>query len=196
MTGFIGTAWISKALSDHGYSDAAYRLLQNDQYPSWFYPVDQGATTIWERLNSYTVENGFGGNNSMNSFNHYSFGAVGQWMIAYSLGIQCNQPGFKHFILQPEYDPTGEMTWAKGHYDSMYGRISNAWKIDNGTLIYSATVPANTTATLFIPAASENAVTENGKPAAEAEGISFVKYEDGKAVYELASGSYEFISSL
>jgi alpha-L-rhamnosidase len=196
MTGFIGTAWISKALSDHGYSDAAYRLLQNDQYPSWLYPVDQGATTIWERLNSYTVENGFGGNNSMNSFNHYSFGAVGQWMIAYSLGIQCNQPGFKHFILQPEYDPTGEMTWAKGHYDSMYGRISNAWKIDNGTLIYSATVPANTTATLFIPAASENAVTENGKPAAEAEGISFVKYEDGKAVYELASGSYEFISSL
>ena len=196
MTGFIGTAWISKALSDNGHNDLAYGLLQNDQYPSWLYPVDQGATTIWERLNSYTAENGFGGNNSMNSFNHYSFGAVGQWMIAYSLGIQRDKPGFKHFIIQPEYDPTGEMTWAKGHYDSMYGRINSAWKINDGILSYSATIPANTTATLYIPAVSENAVTEGGKPAAEVEGISFVKYEDGKAVYELASGSYEFISSL
>ncbi len=196
MTGFIGTAWISKALSDHGHNDLAYRLLQNDQYPSWLYPVDQGATTIWERLNGYTVEDGFGGNNSMNSFNHYSFGAVGQWMIAYSLGIQRDKPGFKHFILQPEYEPTGEMTWAKGHYDSMYGRINSAWKINSGTLTYAATIPANTTATLYIPAVSENSVTEGGQPAAEAEGISFVKYENGKAVYELASGNYEFISNM
>ncbi|KPK79751.1 MAG: hypothetical protein AMS27_17715, partial [Bacteroides sp. SM23_62_1] len=184
------------ALSDNGYSDLAYRLLQNDQYPSWLYPVDQGATTIWERLNGYTVEDGFSGNNSMNSFNHYSFGAVGQWMMAYSLGIKRDKPGYKHFILQPEYDPTGEMTWAKGYYDSMYGRISSAWKINNGTLTYTATVPANTTAILYIPAASADSVKEGGKPAAEAEGISFVRYENGKAVYELLSGSYEFISNL
>jgi alpha-L-rhamnosidase len=82
MTGFIGTAWISKALSDNGMSDLAYKILQNNQYPSWIYAIDQGATSIWERLNGYTVENGFGGNNSMNSFNHYSFGAVGQWIMA------------------------------------------------------------------------------------------------------------------
>ncbi len=107
MTGFIGTAWISEALSDNGQTDLAYRLLQNDQYPSWLYSVDQGATSIWERLNGYTVENGFGGNNGMNSFNHYSFGAVGQWMVAYSLGIQRDEPGFRKFILQPEPDPTG-----------------------------------------------------------------------------------------
>ncbi|MGC4054713.1 MAG: hypothetical protein QM757_38180 [Paludibaculum sp.] len=86
MTGFIGTSWINKALSDHGLSELSYRLLLNNQYPSWLYAIDQGATSIWERLNGYTVENGFGGNNSMNSFNHYSFGAVGQWMMAYSLG--------------------------------------------------------------------------------------------------------------
>jgi alpha-L-rhamnosidase len=88
MTGFIGTSWISKALSETGATESAYRLLQNEQYPSWLYPVNQGATSIWERLNGYTTENGFSNNNAMNSFNHYSFGAVGRWMIAYSLGIQ------------------------------------------------------------------------------------------------------------
>ena len=130
MTGFIGTAWISKALSENGHSELAYRLLHNNQYPSWLYAIDQGATSIWERLNGYTVENGFGGNNSMNSFNHYSFGAVGQWMMSHSLGIERDEPGFQRFILQPEPDPTGVMTWAEGYYDSMYGRISSAWKVD------------------------------------------------------------------
>jgi alpha-L-rhamnosidase len=88
MTGFIGTASISEALSVNGNHDLAYKLLTNKQYPSWLYSVVNGATSIWERLNSYTVENGFGGNNSMNSFNHYSFGAVAAWMYNYSLGIQ------------------------------------------------------------------------------------------------------------
>jgi alpha-L-rhamnosidase len=199
MTGFIGTAWINKALSDHGYPDLSYRLLQNNQYPSWLYAIDQGATTIWERLNGYTVENGFGGNNSMNSFNHYSFGAVGQWMIAYSLGIQRDEksPGFKHFILQPQHDPTGQMTYAKGFYDSMYGRIQSSWKTDNNVLTYQATVPANTTATLYLSAASAKAVKEGGKPvSSKNEAITFLKYEKGKAVYELTSGSYEFTATL
>ena len=173
MTGFIGTAWISKALSDNGYSELAYRILQNNQYPSWLYAIDQGATSIWERLNGYTVENGFGGNNSMNSFNHYSFGAVGQWMMAYSLGIQRDEPGFKKFILQPEPDPTGVMTSAEGYYDSMYGRISSAWKVNGNVLTYKATVPANTTATLYLPAASEKAVKEGGKETGKAKGHYF-----------------------
>jgi alpha-L-rhamnosidase len=199
MTGFIGTAWINKALSDYGYPDLSYKLLQNNEYPSWLYAIDQGATTIWERLNGYTVENGFGGNNSMNSFNHYSFGAVGQWMIGYSLGIQRDEksPGFKHFILQPQHDPTGQMTYAKGYYDSMYGRIQSSWKTDNNVLSYHATVPANTTATLYLPAASAKAVKESGKPiASKNAAITFIKYEKGKAVYELKSGNYEFTAVL
>ncbi len=195
MTGFIGTAWISKALSDHGLGELAYRILQNNQYPSWLYAVDQGATSIWERLNGYTVENGFGGNNSMNSFNHYSFGAVGQWMMAYSLGIQRDEPGFQKFILQPEPDPTGVMTSAEGYYDSMYGRIRSAWKTDGKVLYYRATVPANTTATLYLPAAAPDAVKENGKAASQAKGVTFVKHENGRAVYTLKSGSYEFLSN-
>lgn len=196
MTGFIGTAWISKALSDNGHSELAYRLLQNNKYPSWIYPIDQGATSIWERLNGYTIENGFGGNNSMNSFNHYSFGAVGQWMMAYSLGIQRDEPGFRKFILQPEPDPTLQMTSAKGYYDCMYGRIISEWKTGNNVLEYEADVPANTTAVLYLPAASVNSVKESGKPVKNSKGITFVRFESEKAVYELKSGRYRFISRL
>jgi len=192
MTGFIGTAWISNALSRHGLTAHAYRLLQNSRYPSWLYAIDQGATTIWERLNGYTVENGFGGNNSMNSFNHYSFGAVGQWMMAHSLGIERDEPGFRQFILQPEPDPTGEMKFAEGHYDSVYGRIRSAWKVEGGTLRYRASVPANTTATLYLPAPSAQAVREGGKPAHESAGVTFLRMETGKAVYRLTSGDYDF----
>ncbi|HEY3443860.1 MAG TPA: family 78 glycoside hydrolase catalytic domain [Paludibaculum sp.] len=195
MTGFIGTAWISKALSDSGQSELAYRILQNNQYPSWLYAIDQGATSIWERLNGYTVENGFGGNNSMNSFNHYSFGAVGQWMMAYSLGIQRDEAGFQKFILQPEPDSTGGMTWAEGHYDSLYGRINSAWKVTGPVLTYRATVPANSTATLYLPAKAADAVKEGGKDSRTAKGVTFLRTEKGKAVYRLDSGSYEFTAS-
>lgn len=189
MTGFIGTAWVSKALSDNGLNEQAYKLLQNNQYPSWLYSIDQGATSIWERLNGYTVENGFGGNNSMNSFNHYSFGAVGQWMIAYSLGIQRDEPGFQRFILQPTPDPTGEMTSAEGYYESMYGRINSKWEVTDGQFNYETTVPANTTATLYLPANSEDAVLKN-------DGCEMLKYENGKAVFQLKSGTYFFKSNL
>ena len=112
--------------------------------------------------------------------------------MAYSLGIERGEPGYKRFVLQPRPDPTGEMTWARGHYDSPYGRVRSAWKVDGSTLTYSATVPANTKATLHLPAGSADAVTEGGKPAARAEGVSFVGFEGGRATFELASGRYEF----
>ncbi|MEO6731194.1 MAG: family 78 glycoside hydrolase catalytic domain [Ferruginibacter sp.] len=176
MTGFIGTAWINKALSDNGRSDVAYRLLQQTTYPSWLYSIEQGATTIWERLNSYTHTNGFGGNNQMNSFNHYSFGAVGAWMYNYSLGIERdeNSPGFKHFILRPEPDPTGKMTYAKGYYESMYGRIESSWEIKNNTCTYRFVVPANTTATVYIAATREKDIAESGKPVAQNKAVKFL----------------------
>ncbi|WP_228552275.1 family 78 glycoside hydrolase catalytic domain [Gracilibacillus salitolerans] len=198
MTGFIGTAAVNKALSDNGYHDIAYRLLQQTSYPSWLYSVENGATTIWERLNSYTEEAGFGGNNSMNSFNHYSFGAVGSWMMSHSLGIERDQnnPGFKHFILQPNPDPDKNMTYAKGNYDSMYGTIESSWEVKNKTFNYNVTVPANTTATLNIPTHNENTVKESNQPIQKVDGVTFEDYKDGKAVYELESGSYEFRSIL
>lgn len=191
MTGFIGTASISEALSVNGNHDLAYKLLTNKQYPSWLYSVVNGATSIWERLNSYTVENGFGGNNSMNSFNHYSFGAVAAWMYNYSLGIQRHpeKAGFKEFILMPTPDPNGQITEAKGYYDSMYGRIASAWKSQPNTWTYSTTVPANTTATLYLPAKSMAQISENGKSMSTWKGV---KSEKGFIIIPLESGSYNF----
>ncbi len=153
MTGFITTAWISRVLSDARRSDMAYRLLQQEDYPSWLYSVTQGATTIWERLDSYTHTAGFGGNNSMNSFNHYSFGAVGQWLINRCLGIERDEehPGFSHFILRPEPDPTGKMTYARGYLDTRYGRIESCWQTNpDSSISYTFTIPEGTSATLLL----------------------------------------------
>lgn len=195
MTGFIGTAWISKALSDNGYTDEAYRLLLNDSYPSWLYSINQGATTIWERLNGYTVENGFGGNNSMNSFNHYSFGAVGEWLISRSGGIRRDAPGFKSFILQPEIDPQHQINWVNASYDSMYGHIESKWQVKDGKLTYQATVPPNTTATLILPVDAMH-LTESGIPLSDSKGIDNVSGTATQTTMTLGSGSYSFTATL
>ncbi|MDL2241418.1 glycoside hydrolase family 78 protein [Bacteroidales bacterium OttesenSCG-928-L03] len=194
MTGFIGTAWINKALSDNGNTEAAYRLLQQTTYPSWLYSVEQGATTIWERLNSYTHTDGFGGNNRMNSFNHYSFGAVASWMYNYSLGIERDEssPGFKHFLLKPEPDPTGQMTFAQGHYDSMYGRIESEWQVEGETCRFQFTIPANTTASLLLEAHPDN-ITENGKPLKSVKGVKSLGLIHGKQAFELPSGKHNIV---
>ena len=151
MTGFIGTAWIAEALTLAGKNDTVYRLVQNGEYPSWIYSVRQGATTIWERVNSYTKENGFGNNNSMNSFNHYSYGAVAAWMIRGSLGIKRleDAPGFSEFVLCPVPDPTGLMKSAKGYLDTVSGRIESSWEITEDAIIYRFKIPANTGAIFF-----------------------------------------------
>ncbi|MEZ0542034.1 family 78 glycoside hydrolase catalytic domain [Fibrella arboris] len=194
MTGFIGTASITEALSENGHPATAYRLLQQQDYPSWLYSVVNGATSIWERLNSYTVENGFGGNNSMNSFNHYSFGAVAAWMYNYSLGIQRHpeSAGFKEIVLQPTPDPTRKMTFAKGYYDSVYGRISSEWKREGTRWTYKTTVPANTTATLYLPAQNVGQITETGQSITAWKGVSQL---NGQVLIPLGSGSYTFTVS-
>lgn len=192
MTGFIGTASISEALSENGADDLAYQLLTNKEYPSWLYSIVNGSSSIWERLNSYTVENGFGGNNSMNSFNHYSFGAVAAWMYNYSLGIQRDPkiPAFKSFILQPSPDPNGAITSASGYYDSVYGRIKSEWKVENGSLIYSCTIPANTSAVLYLPAKQIGQITETGKAINTWKGVTV---QGNKVQIPLGAGIYRFV---
>lgn len=183
MTGFIGTASISEALSANGKHDIAYGLLTTKTYPSWLYSVANGATSIWERLNSYTIENGFGGNNSMNSFNHYSFGAVAAWMYTHSLGIQRDEtsPGYKHFILQPTPDPTGKITYAKGHVETMYGKISSEWSKQGNKTTYRFTIPANTSAQVKLPQGKIMNVAM--KTNTNADRMSF----------ELGAGVYEYV---
>lgn len=201
-TGFVGTAVINTTLSDNGLTDKAYNLLLQRECPSWLYSIDQGATTMWERWDSYTKEKGFG-DAAMNSFNHYAYGAVGEWMYRNMAGIAVSEenPGFKHIIIRPNIDsrksiPDGQERINKVDcsYDSNYGKIVSSWTAGDGVMLdYKVVVPANATATLYIPVVSENTtVYENGIPASEAEGIEFVKYENGMMIYNIGSGSYHF----
>ncbi|MCL1787408.1 MAG: hypothetical protein FWG38_05430, partial [Defluviitaleaceae bacterium] len=148
-TGFLGTGAICQALSENGYTDTAYRLLLQTKYPSWLYSVTQGATTIWERWNSYTTHSGFGGNNSMNSFNHYSLGAVGAWLMGHALGIQPLHTGYRHILLTPRF--WQGLPYARGYYHSPYGRIESGWAVKNGDILYEAVIPPNTQAVLRLP---------------------------------------------
>ena len=150
MTGFIGTAWILHALSENGLEREAFRLLQSREYPSWLYPVLQGATTIWERLDSFTLDRGFGGNNSMNSFNHYSFGAVGSWMLRHVLGFtgEFSEEGA---VLQPTPDPDGRLRFAEGSMVIRKKRYALRWEITDQGTVYTVTVPEGESAVLWIP---------------------------------------------
>lgn len=193
-TGFLGTAILLQTLTDFGRGDVAYELLLQRGYPSWLYTVDQGATTFWERWNSYSKENGFG-DVSMNSFNHYSFGVVAEWMYGYMAGIMydTDRPGFRHIILQPLPDESGKLTFTDASYDSAYGRIESNWDTTGGGLSYSAVIPANTSATLYLPAtanAAENITTD----AAEYVTCSGTELHNGieTAKFELLPGGYDF----
>mgnify|MGYP000781513945 CR=1 FL=1 len=161
MTGFIGTAWISKALSAAGRDDIAYRLLGSTSWPSWLYPVTQGATTIWERLDSYTHDKGFGTNNSMNSFNHYSFGSVADWLLTRSLGIDVDEADGTVSIA-PHPDTTGALTWARGWIDLSHGRVSSGWSVSGGEVVYTVEVPSGVSA-VFTPAGGRPRKIKSGK---------------------------------
>ncbi|MEV0810879.1 family 78 glycoside hydrolase catalytic domain [Micromonospora sp. NPDC050200] len=191
-TGFLGTPDLLPALSDTGHLDVAYRLLLSDTYPSWGYEIGKGATTVWERWNSIMPDGSFG-DVSMNSFNHYAYGAVGDWMYRTVAGIQpdSGNPGYTHLTFAPQ--PGGGLTSARASYRSAQGVIGSDWNLDaRGDMRLRLTVPANTTATVRIPAPGRHAVTEGGRPADEADGVRFVRMDGAVAVYEIGSGSYSF----
>ncbi len=126
-SGFLGIRFILPTLCDFGLKDVAYALLTNTSYPSWGYSIVNGATTLWERWNSYTLKDGFA-DKTMNSFNHYSLGSCGEWYYEYMLGIKPLEAGFEKLSIKPYIDVTGKVTYAKGHYDSKKGRITVEWK--------------------------------------------------------------------
>ena len=129
------------ALCEMGLTADAYRILTYRDFPGWCYSVRHGATTIWEHWDSYTVENGI--RPGMNSFNHYSLGSCTEWMYEYCLGIKPHfeAPGFQKVTFRPYFDPTGAITWAKGHYDTDFGRIEADWHAEDGRFTYCVTVP-------------------------------------------------------
>lgn len=161
-TGFVGTPLLCKTLSANGYADLAFMLLKRKEYPSWLYPVTQGATTIWERWDGQKPDGSFQ-DVGMNSFNHYAYGAIGEWLYTYVAGIQPDEqnPGYGHFFLAPH--PGGELNKAEAVFQSVKGEIKSAWNIENGTMSYSVSVPVNTTATVVLPNAKLEQVQINNQ---------------------------------
>jgi alpha-L-rhamnosidase len=147
-TGFLGTPLVMPALSENGHHELACRLLRQDTYPSWLFEVRHGATSIWERWNGWTPEQGFY-SPRMNSFNHYAFGAVGDWMYRYLAGLNPVEPGYRRTELRPR--PGGGFTQARATHDSLYGTHACGWRIEDGKLHVDVSVPPNTTATLVLP---------------------------------------------
>ncbi len=147
-TGFVGTSYLPFVLSENGATESAYELLLQHDWPSYLYAVTQGATTVWERWDGWTQKNGFQ-DAGMNSFNHYAYGAIGDWMVQVVAGIRPGKAGYQNFVLQPRAG--AGLTSAKAHYDSLHGRIESSWEINDGEWIWDFTVPANTTATVILP---------------------------------------------
>jgi len=192
-TGFVGLRLLLPTLTQAGHLDIAYRLLTNDTFPSWGYSIKNGATTIWERWDGWTEQKGFQ-TPGMNSFNHYAFGSVGEWLFGTVAGIDTNGPGYKRIHIAPR--PGGGLTYATASYKSIHGKIATHWKLKGDVLKLDVTIPANTTATVYVPASSADSVTESGRPADQAEGVEFIRAEDGLAVFRIASGKYHFVSQV
>jgi alpha-L-rhamnosidase len=190
-TGFVGTPLLAPTLSRFGRADAAYRLLKQDTYPSWLYTVKQGATTMWERWDSWTEERGFQ-TPGMNSFNHYAYGAIGQWMYATvaGLGLDPLEPGCRHAVIRPE--PGGGLTHARAELQSVYGPVASGWEVADGTFRLRVGIPANARATVFLPGEALGAAREGDVPLAEVEGVTKARVEHGRIVCDVGAGSYEF----
>ncbi len=189
-TGFVGTPLLCPVLSRFGRTDFAYKLLFHDDYPSWLFPVKNGATTMWERWNSWTPDKGFG-DVGMNSFNHYAYGAIGEWLYSTVGGISELAPGFKRILLRPQ--PHEKLTHAAATLESPYGKISSAWKRTRSTFTWTVIVPPNTTATAVPPAASLDAVKANDKPWSAHAGIRAADAFDSRPALTLLPGRYTFI---
>jgi alpha-L-rhamnosidase len=190
-TGFIGVSYLCPTLEANGYPDIAYRLLTNETFPSWGYSIKQGATTIWERWDGWTEDKGFQ-TPKMNSFNHYSLGSIGQWLFQAVAGIEPEKAGFEHIRLRPRIG--GGLTHVQAEYNSIRGKIRVHWQVDEDVLTLNVTVPANATATLFLPARSVDDVTESGLPIGQVLGVSFLHQEGVTSVFALLSGDYTFSS--
>jgi alpha-L-rhamnosidase len=190
-TGLIGGQWLMRVLTEGGRADLAYTIATQKTYPSWGYMVEKGATTIWELWNGDTADP------AMNSGNHVMLvGDLGIWLYESLAGIKPDpeQPGFKHILMRPE--PVGDLRFVRASHRSPYGLIASDWQKQEGVFRWKVTLPPNTTATVYVPAASAEGVTENGKSVAQARGVKLVKMENGRAVFSVGSGNYSFESRM
>ncbi|MDW4910584.1 alpha-L-rhamnosidase [Streptomyces sp. ADMS] len=180
-TGFLGTPRLLPVLTDTGHTDVAYRLLQQRSFPSWGYQTDRGATTMWERWDSIRPDGSFQ-DAGMNSFNHYAYGSVGEWMYTNIAGIAAGRPGYREIVVRPR--PGGDVTTARSTFASVYGPVSTRWQQRAGGFALTCVVPPNTTAEVWIPAAAPEEVTHTR--------ATLLRQEDGCVVYRVESGSHRF----
>jgi alpha-L-rhamnosidase len=190
-TGFLGTPYLCHVLTRFGYTDVAYSLLMQETFPSWLYPVKMGATTIWERWNGIRPDSSFEPA-SMNSFNHYAYGAIGDWMYRVMAGINThdNLPGYKHTIIEPHMG--GGFTYASASLQTIYGKLSSGWKRETGRILFDIEIPANTTAVFYLPAIEAEDVSESGKPVQSMTDLTISKRQNGELELRLGSGIYHF----
>jgi alpha-L-rhamnosidase len=212
-TGFLGTASLLPVLTEAGKAEVAYRLLRNDTCPSWGYMIKLGATTMWERWDSLTGSTAedysvfdpetptfmhpvFGPIPGMNSFNHFTFGAVAEWLYRYVAGIEIDPdaPGCRRVIIQPH--PGGGLTWAGATYESIRGRVACRWRLTDDHFRLQLEIPANSTATVVLPGARDGEVFEGGRPLPSAPGVHAVSRQGGNVVADIGSGRYDFEASL
>jgi alpha-L-rhamnosidase len=179
-TGFVGTPFVCQVLADNGRLDLAYELLLKEDFPSWLYQVTKGATTVWEHWDGLKPD-GTMWSPDMNSFNHYAYGAVSDWVFSTVGGLDTDRerPAFARSILHP--CPGGGITWAETKYESVYGPIALRWEIKGGKITLSVTVPANTEAELTLPKAAPGNIN----------GVDFAPAKGGASAV-LGSGSYAF----
>jgi alpha-L-rhamnosidase len=189
-SGFVGTPLLCQTLSAIGQDDLAFMLLNRKKYPSWLYPVTQGATTIWERWDGQKPDGSFQ-DVGMNSFNHYAYGAIGEWLYKHVAGLDLDpqNPGYKHILLAPH--PGGRLTKASAELKSMYGVIKSSWLLDQASFTYDVTVPANTTATVTLPFADLTKVMLNQIPISASK-VGKGQQEGENAIVQLGSGKYQF----
>jgi alpha-L-rhamnosidase len=166
-------------------------LLLNKKYPSWLYPITQGATTIWERWDGQKPDGSFQ-DVGMNSFNHYAYGAVGDWMVRVVAGLDLDEtaPAYKHILIGPQ--PGGELTSARAELMTQYGSAGSGWTIDGGRMTMNVRVPPNTRATVRLPGATLAQVTEGGRAASTAPGVASANQRGADVVVEVGSGEYAF----
>jgi alpha-L-rhamnosidase len=191
-TGFLGTPALTRMLSENGYVDDAYKLLLNEKYPSWLYEVKQGATTVWERWDGLKPDSTFE-EASMNSFNHYAYGAVGDWMYRVVAGLNSDpaQPGYKHIIVRPQ--PGGGFTYATATLMTPQGEAASGWKIDGNRLRTTVRVPANSYATVYLPNAQLQDVREGTSTLRSTAGVRESTQLGDRVRLEIGSGNYEFV---
>ncbi len=193
-TGFLGTPYLCHVLTENGRTDVAYDLLLQEKFPSWLYPVKMGATTIWERWDGQKPDSTFQ-DAGMNSFNHYAYGAIGDWMYQVAAGIDVveSDPGYKKIKIQPHI--SDKLNEVGASVKTYYGTVSSKWKTSGSDLTLSVEIPANTTATIYIPAKSADGITENNVALSSAAGVKVIGQQGDYVAVEVGSGKWEFKSS-